>query len=90
MTLAQRLEEAYQIRKNQSASILKVESESSILETAPRFELHHARAQQVQLSGFERADLQNQLRVLMTRINWIREQLGENPKRCAHCGELLK
>lgn len=90
MTLQQRLDEARQIRISQSGSLLKMEPESSILETAPRFELHHTRVQQVKLSSFEHADLQNQLRVLMTRINWIREQLGENPKRCARCGELLK
>jgi hypothetical protein len=37
-----------------------------------------------------RTFLEMRLRVLQTELNWIREQLGYNPKRCPHCGELIK
>ena len=31
-----------------------------------------------------------QLLVLTTQINYWRKQLGQNPKRCPHCGGELK
>ena len=37
-----------------------------------------------------RTYLELRLRVLMTELNWVRLQLGENPRRCPHCGEMLK
>ena len=34
--------------------------------------------------------LELRLRALMTEVNWIRAQLGKNPKRCHNCGALTK
>ncbi len=31
-----------------------------------------------------------QVQVLQTQLNYWRAQLGYNPKRCPHCGEVLK
>jgi hypothetical protein len=28
--------------------------------------------------------------VLRTQLNWVREQLGKNPKRCPKCGEVMR
>ncbi len=34
--------------------------------------------------------LQMRERVLRTELNWVLAQLGKNPKRCLHCGELVR
>jgi hypothetical protein len=62
---------------NAPVSLLPNDPKSRMIEPTP-------------LTAFEVSLLLMRERVLTTELNWVREQLGKNPKRCENCGEPLR